>query len=158
MCFDMVTSGTHHQINIIISVANNTLFRYTVDELLVAFISLSHTNNTSHEPERLLRLQPNNQQTKPTPIHITMPRSMAPPPSGEFTIRLQKPFNGKSQCQRTFPRITITNNLHKAPPPTPSKSSASPTAQPSCAPRSTRAASSRRRRAATSPRTTSTSS
>lgn len=24
-----------------------------------------------------------------------MPRSMAPPPSGEFTIRLQKPFSGK---------------------------------------------------------------
>lgn len=27
--------------------------------------------------------------------YITMPRSMAPPPSGEFTIRLQKPFDGK---------------------------------------------------------------
>lgn len=25
-----------------------------------------------------------------------MPRSMAPPPSGEFTVRLQKPFSGKS--------------------------------------------------------------
>merc|ERR1711900_10752 len=40
------------------------------------------------------RLQSSKRPTNSKPIHINMPRSMAPPPSGEFTIRLQKPFSG----------------------------------------------------------------
>lgn len=39
-----------------------------------------------------------------------MPRSMAPPPSGEFTIRLQKPFSGKSKriCCPPNKQLTYT--------------------------------------------------
>lgn len=67
------------------------------------YLQIEHTNNlkavaTSHTHHRRNTSTPKTSTQQPT-----MPRQVAPPPSGEFSIVLQKPFSGT----KMYPRIRI---------------------------------------------------
>lgn len=95
----------------------------------------------------LSKIEQTNSNTSP---NDTMPRQVAPPPSGEFTVKLQKPFQGKPQrIEHSTARSKVLTLRPQAPRPTKSKSSASPTGPPSCVEATTAAATSRTRRRAT---------